>query len=90
MTNRISRKLLEFGIEKIQITLDGSKRIHNSKRKLHTGEGTFGVIINNLKEADKNLKIMLRVNVDKKNTDYMEELLDELISYGVHEDGEYL
>ena len=85
LTNRISRKLLEFGIEKIQITLDGSKRIHNSKRKLHTGEGTFGVIINNLKEADKNLKIMLRVNVDKKNTDYMEELLDELISYGVHD-----
>ena len=29
-------------------------------------EGTFGVIINNLKEADKNLKIMLRVNVDKE------------------------
>ena len=45
LTPQISKELVEIGISKIQITLDGPKRIHDTRRKLQNGKGTFDDIV---------------------------------------------
>lgn len=85
LTPQISKELVEIGISKIQITLDGPKRIHDTRRKLQNGKGTFDDIVKNISDADKKLEITVRVNVDKQNFEFMEELLEELVSKGLNE-----
>lgn len=69
--------LIEADIKEVQITIDGVKSIHDSRRPLSNGKGTFDTIIQNLdrhfssKNKD-NLVINLRVNIDKRNVnDYL-------------------
>lgn len=78
LTKSVSIELIHLGIEKIQVTLDGPKSLHDKKRKLISGEGTFDSIINNILNADPRLHIMLRININKENINHIEELLDEL------------
>jgi len=73
-----------------QITLDGPPRIHNTRRMLKTSDkGTFDTILNHirkLKESGIN-NISIRINIDKTNVDYIEELLDILIENGLNDVG---
>jgi len=64
--------LKDLNIEEIQITLDGPPEIHNIKRPLQSGKETFNKIINNTKSVLKetNINVVIRVNIDKKNSDY--------------------
>lgn len=55
-------------INHFQITMDGIKEIHDSRRMLRDGRGTYDVIYNNLKLfKNSDLKVSLRVNIDKNN-----------------------
>jgi len=61
-----------LGIEKVQITLDGFKEVHDKRRPLLNGRGTFDKIIENLDlfyagEHKDKITIALRVNIDKSN-----------------------
>ena len=64
-------------IQEIQITLDGFKDIHDKRRPLFSGEGTFNKIIENLdnffkNETNNSFRVNIRVNVDKTNSsDYI-------------------
>lgn len=65
-------KLISSGIQEVQITLDGKREIHDSRRPLANGKGTFDTIIRNLDAYYNgpyrdNLIIALRVNIDKSN-----------------------
>lgn len=70
----------------IQITLDGKKDVHDSRRVLkHTNKGTFDRIIKNIKwvsEEFEHSKIKIRVNIDKNNKDDFYELKQEINSWG--------
>lgn len=71
------KKLLEYKISQIQITLDGNEKNHNLRRPLTDGSPTYQVIWNNLlrlKNYRNDLKIALRVNVDKDNFGALEEV----------------
>ncbi|WP_421921055.1 radical SAM protein [Marinifilum sp.] len=70
--------LIDVGVNQVQITIDGFKEIHDQRRPLLSGIGTFDKIIKNLdfffaNENKDKLTIALRVNIDKSNSDtYLE------------------
>ncbi|MDO4605502.1 MAG: radical SAM protein [Helcococcus sp.] len=77
LTRKISGKLEDLDIKRIQITIDGDKEFHDKKRILKDKSGTFDVIIKNLKEnIDILPEIALRINVDKKNSRSYTNLID--------------
>ncbi|WP_082585146.1 radical SAM/SPASM domain-containing protein [Thermococcus barophilus] len=70
----------KYPIGYMQITLDGPKDIHDSRRVKVNGEGTFDEIIGNIKQVAEKVendkfKLGIRINVDKLNIDRIPELL---------------
>jgi uncharacterized protein len=78
LNNRMANKLLDLGITSAQITLDGTPEIHNRRRPLVDGRGSFEHIIDNIKNAPPELKIQIRINVDSYNKDCIFDLLKYL------------
>lgn len=77
LTRETAKKLLSVGIKNFQITLDGDEATHNSRRALINGGESYQKIWNNLvalKGFQKELRINLRVNVDKANYQAVVEL----------------
>ena len=63
-----AKKLSEFKVDTIQITLDGMEENHNSRRPLKGGGKTFERIMSNLQWASKYIDtVTIRVNCDKNN-----------------------
>jgi uncharacterized protein len=83
LDKQMSERLKDLGIKEAQVTLDGPEKIHNSRRKLHSGKGTFEKILNNLKESTKNLSILIRINLDKDNLDSSYEVVEILEKEGI-------
>lgn len=72
----IINMLQESKVYSAQITVDGPPAIHDARRKLYNGEGTFATIIENIKRIrEAGINVHIRVNVDKTNIDKLEELL---------------
>jgi uncharacterized protein len=62
-------------IREVQVTLDGTEDIHNIRRPLKSGGKTFEKIVEGIDAALSNeIKINLRVVVDKKNIDNLIDL----------------
>lgn len=68
-----------------QVTLDGPRHVHDSRRKFKDGTGTFDIILNNIMEASEYLNINIRINIDSENEGNYLELLDELEFLGLKE-----
>lgn len=63
-------------LQQIQITLDGKKETHDTKRIRHDGTGTYDTILDNLDQfiiASPDTHVSVRVNIDKTN---VEEFMD--------------
>lgn len=76
--------LLNTGnIREIQVTLDGTEAVHNKRRFLKSGEGTFERIIRGIDAAITNkIDINLRMVVDKENIGNLPELARYAIDKG--------
>lgn len=72
------QKVKDLGINDIQITVDGTQEIHDSRRFLYNGGKTFDTIIENITNACEYMKISLRVNVDMTNVNYVDDLMEYL------------
>lgn len=84
------KRLKEIGIKDIQITIDGTQEVHDARRPLANGNGTFDTIMKNLTEIKGILPIYIRINIDKENCNGIKEivslfkandLLDSIILY---------
>lgn len=94
LTPEILKKFDDYNIISMQITIDGRKEIHDKRRFLADGCGSFDKIFNNLKEYKELLpQVDLRINVDKNNrndVNYIydllkkENLLDKVTPYLGH------
>ena len=76
-------KLIALEIFGFQITIDGPAAIHNRVRVLRSGKGTFRRIFDNvimLCEANKQVKVALRVNFNHNNIDAIPDLLEQFPS----------
>jgi uncharacterized protein len=60
----------------IQITLDGTQKMHDSRRKSLDSEGSFDIIIDSLKKIRDKIDLVIRVNVDSANIDNIFYLYD--------------
>ena len=79
ITPDIARRLKELNTTEVQITLDGPKEVHDTRRITRDGRGTFDRIIESLRILKENeITPLLRINVDKENYDSIPELLDYL------------
>ena len=73
-------KIKESQIKAIQISLDGPPDIHDKSRKLKcSSEGTFYVLIDNVKKLRKNdIKVGIRIHANKENEPRLDELFNIL------------
>lgn len=77
--DEIIKNFKKYKVKGAQITLDGPPHIHNNRRILRTGKGTFDVILKNIKKLkDADMQVGLRINIDKENSKFIPELLDIL------------
>lgn len=83
MNGAMAKGLSELGITHAQVTLDGPERVHDRRRTLHGGKGTFQRIIDNLCAVAETLDISLRVNIDKENVDAASEVVELLRQRGL-------
>ena len=78
LTPDVAEKLLAWRVVNYQITIDGMREQHDKKRPARDGSGTFDTIISNLIELKKRtetFRVRIRVNYDRENHPYLEELL---------------
>lgn len=75
--------LKELNITYAQVTLDGPPEVHDQRRKLKGGQGTFAKILSNIKDTCDILNIHVRVNVDRTNSDKLDGLFEILKEAGL-------
>ena len=75
--------LVSARIREVQVTLDGTSSIHNSRRSLKNGSGTFEKIVNGIDACLKNkLTVNLRMVIDKENISNLVEFARFAINKG--------
>lgn len=68
ITPEVVSALESCGVSAVQITIDGDANVHDKRRILANGEGTYKRIIENLKSfSSSNIEVGIRVNMDKDN-----------------------
>jgi uncharacterized protein len=75
LTRSITNRLIKLGIKRAQITIDGTPDIHDRRRFLLNGNGTFYQILENIKELPDDFRVQIRINVDKDNKDIIFDLM---------------
>lgn len=68
--------LLELGLKKAKVTLDGPPEIHDRKRPFKSGRGSFNAILKNLRDVCGILRIEIGGNYDQSDFERFPELLD--------------
>lgn len=78
LNKQVVADMYEFKIERVQITIDGDKKSHDSKKKFLDGKGTYDIIKRNVMLfKDANIKVDIRVNIDANNLnayDYVKKM----------------
>ena len=73
-----------YGLNTVQITLDGPPKIHDKRRTYVNGRPSFMTIVDNIKKLHKwGLKVAVRVNIDSTNAKHITELIDILADFGI-------
>ena len=79
LTPETAEKLLAWGVNYFQITVDGAPQDHDCSRPARDGSGTFSTILANLqalKARPEPYRVDVRVNFDRRNHLHMTEFLD--------------
>jgi len=79
----VAGQLRDRGVRRTQVTLDGPGEVHDLRRPLAGGRGTFATILDNVVAAADLLDIAIRVNLDAGNADRFPELLEILAAAGL-------
>ncbi len=79
----MARRLRELRVAQAQITIDGPRAVHDSRRKLRSGGGTFDRVMDNLSSAVDFLRINVRINIDRDNVDSAYEVVELLEQRGI-------
>lgn len=81
LTKKLIDKFVDCHINHLQITIDGNKEIHNKRRVLNNGEGTYDTIYNNLKLLKNTpMTVSIRINIDKTNINNFNQLEKDIAS----------
>lgn len=78
LLNKINTETLKnVGVKIAQITIDGVENVHDKRRPLANGKGTFKTILENIENND-HIQIYISIIYDIKNADYVRQLIDFL------------
>ena len=86
ITREIIERLQEYNLASIQVSIDGTKEIHDKRRPFRDGRGSFDIIMKNISEIVDVLPpktIVIRVNIDKMNYNNFPLFLDYLEDVGL-------
>lgn len=84
LTKDVISRMHALGINGVQVTIDGPPDIHDARRPLSGGSGTFVTIMNNLKNCEGLIpNIVIRVNVDRNNLEHLRILKQILNEQGI-------
>ncbi len=85
LTRDTAEQLAAVGVRQYQVTIDGVKTVHDKRKPLKGGGSSFERIIENLKSLSgrDDIVITLRVNIDRRNVDGVEPLIDFLVGEGL-------
>lgn len=81
LTPTVADAILQYGVRRFQITLDGERDEHNKRRILNGGGDTFDQIIENLrylKNTNEPFLVSLRHNFDPESVERAESFVDML------------
>lgn len=76
-------RMVELGVNKVQVTLDGPPAKHDERRHLISGRGTFDRILQNIKDTVDLAEFQVRVNVDARNSMEAIEVVELLVREGL-------
>lgn len=79
----MARHFRELMITRAQITIDGPQAVHDRRRKLANGDGTFHRILDNLSAIVDVLEVNVRINIDKDNAETACEVVEILHQRGI-------
>lgn len=83
LTKSLVEELEACGVEHLQITIDGDKEEHDSRRVLKSGAPTFDAIFGNLRLFENSkMTVAVRVNVDASNLDAFETVSSKISELG--------
>ncbi len=70
-------------VREVQVTLDGPEEVHNKRRPLHSGAGTFKKVVKGINSAlEAGIPINLRAVIDKENLPHLPELAQFAVDQG--------
>lgn len=74
----IVKHLGKLNFKQLQVTIDGDRKTHDSRRYQSNGKGTYDEIVKNLHLVlTTGITIILRINVDEENIEMAESILVE-------------
>lgn len=82
LTQEIVARLVNCSIAHCQVTIDGTREQHNTRRPHVTGVDTYDTILENVCTASTNFPVGVRVNLDKNNKNAIYSVRDTLIKMG--------
>jgi uncharacterized protein len=85
LTDSMLQLIVKY-INTVQITIDGPEQIHDKRRPTMGDEPTFKSIIRNIirivsKKNTSKISVILRINVDSSNMDFIDELINIFDKY---------
>jgi uncharacterized protein len=87
LTSALARELVvDHEVDTAEVTLDGPPAIHDGRRHTKSGRPSFAQIFGNLRSVmadDVPLKLRLRCNVDTRNVETVDELIDLIADAGL-------
>lgn len=88
LEEEVVSKFKKLKIESVQITIDGTKSVHDERRFLLNHKGTYDKIICNVKNSLKYKSTIfhIRINIDKNNIHMVDEILDDFKHQGLEGD----
>lgn len=82
LNKQIAKKLKKCRVKGMQITIDGPQEIHDKRRPLKSGMGSYKMIMKNIEDAIGIIPIQIRINVDKKNFSTTTDVIEEIEKKG--------
>lgn len=83
LTRPVVEDLLPFGLTSAQITLDGPPEIHNRQRPFVSGQGSFKLIVDNLRSVYDLITLKPGGNFARDNYREFPAMLDALLEAGI-------
>lgn len=81
---RIREMVYDLHVTNYIITIDGPENMHNHRRPLRSGNGTFRKIWNNIKLlVEQNVFVVVRITIDSRNVNDVPRLIDLIKEEGL-------